>query len=164
MYDAGVEDLSTEALTALVERTFAFYAEQGVGFERKTYDHERADLRPLLVARGAVPQDREVLVLGETAAPATEVALPEGLTLRQVSELADLRRVAAKESEVSDDDWSWLGDDLAGRIHGGEPTEVFIVEDGDRVVSAAWLVPLAGTRVAGLRGGSTLKAYRGRGI
>ena len=31
-------------------------------------------------------------------------------------------------------------------------------------VSAAWLVPLAGTQVAGLWGGSTLAAYRGRGI
>ena len=32
------------------------------------------------------------------------------------------------------------------------------------MVSAAWLVPLQGTRVAGLWGGSTLAAYRGRGI
>jgi hypothetical protein len=39
-----------------------------------------------------------------------------------------------------------------------------MVEDGDLVVSAAWLTPFAGTRVAGLWGGSTLAAYRGRGI
>ena len=31
-------------------------------------------------------------------------------------------------------------------------------------MSAAWLAPMPGTRVAGLWGGSTLAAYRGRGI
>ena len=39
-----------------------------------------------------------------------------------------------------------------------------LVKDHGVAVSAAWLVPLAGTRVAGLWGGSTLPAYRGRGI
>jgi GNAT superfamily N-acetyltransferase len=95
---------------------------------------------------------------------AGEVALPDGLTMRSVTSRADLERVAALESEVWDEEWSWLADDLAGRLAADEPAEVLVVEDGDLVVSAAWLVPLAGTTVAGLWGGSTLAAYRGRGV
>ena len=95
---------------------------------------------------------------------AAEPELPEGLALRRVTERRDLERVAAMESEVWGEDWAWLADDLEERLSGEDPVEVLVVEDGELVVSAAWLVPLTGTEVAGLWGGSTLAAYRGRGV
>jgi hypothetical protein len=60
-----------------------------------------------------------------------------------------------------------MADDLASRLTAAEPIHVFVADDtetGRPVVSAAWLAPMAGTRVAGMWGGSTLAAYRGRGI
>ncbi|MGB0101206.1 MAG: GNAT family N-acetyltransferase [Nocardioides sp.] len=165
-----VEDasrLTRDELAALVERTFAFYAEQGLGFEWKTFDHDRPDLEPLLVAAGARPDAHEALVLGETRLLAADPVLPDDLTLREVDARADLERIAAMESEVWGEDWSWLADDLEERLAAvHDPVRVFVVEDlaSDRVVSAAWLAPLVGTRVAGLWGGSTLTAYRGRGV
>ena len=93
------------------------------------------------------------------------LAVPDGLRLRTVDSRADLDRVAAMESEVWGEDWSWLADDLVERIADPHaPATVYVVEDGDRVVSAAWLAPTVGTRFAGLWGGSTLADYRGRGI
>jgi GNAT superfamily N-acetyltransferase len=156
--------LSADDLEALVDRTFAFFAERAVEFEWKTFDHDRADLVPLLVERGATPQEHEALVLGETAELAAPVVLPEGLALREVAERADLDRIAAMESQVWDDDWGWLADDLASRLQEEVPATVCVVEDGGTVVSAAWLAPFPGTEIAGLWGGSTLAAYRGRGI
>ena len=164
MFSTDPAHLTTGELEALVARTFAFYAERGRRFEWKTFEHDRPDLLPLLVRHGAVPEPREALVLGEAAVLAGEVRLPDGLTLRSVTEPVDLERVAALEGEVWDEDWAWLADDLAGRLAASEPAEVLVVEDGERVVSAAWLVPHPGTSVAGLWGGSTLAAYRGRGI
>ena len=164
MFSADASHLTTGELEALVDRTFAFYAERGRRFEWKTFEHDRADLLPLLVRHGAVPEPREALVLGESAVLAGDVTLPDGLTMRAVTSRADLERVAAFESAVWDEDWAWLADDLEGRLAAAEPAEVLVVEDGERVVSAAWLVPLVGTDVAGLWGGSTLAAYRGRGI
>lgn len=164
MFSADASHLTTGELEALVDRTFAFYAERGRRFEWKTFEHDRADLLPLLVRHGAVPEPREALVLGESAVLAGDVTLPDGLTMRAVTSRTDLERVAAFESAVWDEDWAWLADDLEGRLAAAEPAEVLVVEDGERVVSAAWLVPLAGTDVAGLWGGSTLAAYRGRGI
>ncbi|MET1059083.1 MAG: GNAT family N-acetyltransferase [Nocardioides sp.] len=164
MFTADSSPLTPGELESLVERTFAFYEERSLRFEWKTFEHDRPDLLPLLSRHGAVPEPREALVLGESAVLAGEVTLPDGLTMRSVSSRADLERVAALESEVWDEEWSWLADDLEGRLAASEPAEVLVVEDGDVVVSAAWLVPLAGTSVAGLWGGSTLAAYRGRGL
>jgi GNAT superfamily N-acetyltransferase len=164
MFTADPFALSTAELQGLVARTFTFYAGHERGFEWKTFDHDRGDLRPLLVQHGARPEPAEALVLGEAAALVGDADLPAGLTLRAVTSRTDLERVAALESEVWAQDWSWLADDLQARLAGPTPTEVLLVEDADLAVSAAWLVPLAGTRVAGLWGGSTLGAYRGRGI
>jgi GNAT superfamily N-acetyltransferase len=167
MLTSSAEDLSDAELQALVDRTVTFYRNAGTWFEWKILDHDRSDLPPLLVAAGAETEPHEALVLGEAGPLAAEVALPDGVEIRQVSERADLERIAAMESEVWGEDWAWMADDLESRLRAAEPIHVFAAVDtraGDRVVSAAWLAPMAGTRVAGLWGGSTLAAYRGRGI
>jgi GNAT superfamily N-acetyltransferase len=156
--------LSGAELRALVDRTTAFFAVHGRWFEWKTFDHDPPGLRPLLLDRGAVPEPHEALVLGEAAAIAVPPTVPAGLTLRTAATRADLERIAALQSEVWGEDWSWLPDDLELRMAADPPVVVLLVEDGDRVVCAAWLSPFAGTRVAGLWGGSTLAAYRGRGV
>jgi GNAT superfamily N-acetyltransferase len=164
MLTAPADGLGAEELAALVDRTVAHFADHGRWFEWKTFDHDRADLPPLLLAAGAKPQAHEALVLGEAAPLADEPVLPADLVMREITERMDLERVAAMESEVWGEDWSWLADDLADRLAGADPVRVLVVEDGDRVVSAAWLAPLGETSVAGLWGGSTLAAFRGRGI
>ena len=164
MFTEDASNLTHDELVALVDRTFAYYRERGLGFEWKTFDHDRPDLVPLLVERGAQAEPHEALVMGSASALAAEPTLPAGLTMTRVTDRADLERIAELMSEVWDEDRSWLADDLEARLASAEPIEVFVVKDGDRAVSAAWLVPLAGTRVAGLWGGSTLAAYRGRGI
>ncbi len=164
MLTRDASGLASADLAALVDRTVGHYRGLGLGFEWKTFDHDRSDLRPLLLARGALPEEHEALVLGEAAPLAREATVPAGLSLRVVTAREDLERIAAMESQVWGEDWSWLVEDLAARVVGRDPIDVVVVEDGDLVVSAAWLVPVPGTRVAGLWGGSTLPAYRGRGI
>jgi hypothetical protein len=165
MLTEDASGLRADELAALVDRTFGFFAGHGVGFEWKTFDHDRPDLPGLLVAAGARPEPHEALVLGEARLLAGDPVLPPALRLREVTERGDLVRIAAMETEVWGEDWSWLTDDLTSRLSDAvDPVRVFVVEDADRVVSAAWLAPLAGTGVAGLWGGSTLAAYRGRGI
>ena len=157
-------DLPDAALAELVDRTTAFFAEHGRWFEWKTFDHDPPGLRPLLLERGAAAEPHEALVLGEAAGLAAEPVLPAGLRLREATTRVDLERIGALQSEVWGEDWSWLADDLELRLAAEPPTVVLLVEDGDLVVSAAWLTTFAGTTVAGLWGGSTLAAYRGRGI
>ena len=167
MLTEPADDLASAELEALVDRTVAFYRDHATSFEWKTFDHDRPDLLPLLLAAGAKPQDHEALVLGEARQLASDVPTPHGIQLRQVTDREDLERIAAMESQVWGADWSWMADDLSARLTGTDPIHVFVAEDTqaeDTVVSAAWLTPMSGTRVAGLWGGSTLAAYRGRGI
>ena len=165
MAATSLSELTDDELAGLADRTVAFYAERNRQFEWKTYDHDRSDLGAVLRERGLVPDEHEALVIGTARDLATDAPVPDGLSLRTVSSRADLDRVAAMESEVWGEDWSWLADDLVERIADPHaPATVYVVEDGDRVVSAAWLAPTVGTRFAGLWGGSTLADYRGRGI
>jgi GNAT superfamily N-acetyltransferase len=164
MFTADASGLSRDELVALVDRTFAYYAERGLEFEWKTFDHDRSDLIPLLVERGSVPEPHESLVMGSASTLAEQVRLPDGLTMTSVVDRTELERIAELMSDVWDDDRGWMVDDLERRLRSTEPIEVFVVKDGDLAVSAAWLVPIPGTRIAGLWGGSTRAAYRGRGI
>jgi hypothetical protein len=159
----GVE-LSEADLVGLVDRTVASFAGHGRWFEWKVLDHDPAALGPLLLERGAIAEDHETLLMGEAARLAAEPQLAAGLTLREVTTRSDLDRVAAMQSEVWDQDCSWLAGDLEARLAADPPITVLVVEDGHVVVSAAWLTPFGRTSVAGLWGGSTLASYRGRGV
>lgn len=165
MTSTTLEELGDERLGALIDRTVDFFAGAGRRFEWKTFDHDRAGLADALLARGFLPKERESLVLGSAQAVIREETLPPGFTMRQVDDRADLERIAALQSEVWGEDWSWLAEDLAGRLSDPEePAVVFVIEHGGVVASAAWLVPLVGTKFAGLWGGSTLPEFRRRGL
>jgi GNAT superfamily N-acetyltransferase len=71
------------------------------------------------------------------------------------------------ESAVWGQDWSWLGENLIGRIAAApDDIAVLAAEADGEVVSAAWLVIIqpGADGVARLLGGSTLPQWRGRGI
>lgn len=117
-----------------------------------------------LTAAGFEPEATETVLIGLAEDLAAGVPSPsEGVVVRQVSDDADMHRIAAMESEVWNEDWSRLAADLIARTRGGGIT-VLVVEAGGRIVSAAWLVFNAGTEFAGLWGGSTLASWRGRGL
>jgi GNAT superfamily N-acetyltransferase len=157
---------AVDDLDALVARTVAFFAARGEAFEWKTYAHDLpTDLPERLRAQGFRAEDAETVLVGVTARMAHEPVLPDGVTLREVRERADLDRIAAMESQVWGADWSWLAGDLVARLAAdSDGLAIIVAEAGDAVVSAAWLVYTPGTEFAGLWGGSTLAAWRGRGI
>ncbi|MFE4332744.1 GNAT family N-acetyltransferase [Streptomyces sp. NPDC056831] len=161
--DAGV---SGAELDRLIARQRDYFAARGEAVEWKTRGHDRpTDLTDRLRAAGFVAEERESVLIGRADEMAAEPVLPDGVALRQVTADADMRRIAAMESSVWGQDWSWLGDDLIARISAApEEIAVMVAEADGEVVSAAWLVFRAGTEFAGLWGGSTLSAWRGRGI
>jgi predicted GNAT family acetyltransferase len=155
-------------LERLIARQRDYFAGRGEAVEWKTRAHDKpADLTARLRAAGFLPEKQQTVLIGLTAETATAPALPDGVVLRRVTADADMRRIAAMESAVWGHDWTWLGDNLIGRIAAGpHDIAVFTAEaDGD-VVSAAWLVFLQpGTDCFGrLLGGSTVPGWRGRGI
>ena len=153
-------------LDELIARQVRVFAERGERFEWKLHAHDRPpDLAQRLLATGFVPEETETVVIASVAGIAAEPRLPDGVQLREVSERANLDRIAALEEAIWGDDRGWLADSLEAE-HAVDPGALTIVvaeADGDPVC-AAWVRFARGTDFATLWGGGTLPAWRGRGI
>jgi GNAT superfamily N-acetyltransferase len=158
----GVEDLD-----GLIARQRDYFAAKNQPVEWKTRGHDLpADLTDRLTAAGFVPEERETVVIAESADIVDRLQgrdKVDGVTIRRTAEEADFKRIAAMESTVWNADWSWLTDDLVRRQATGL-TDIFVAEADGEVVSAAWAVYKKGTDFTGLWGGSTLAEWRGKGI
>lgn len=154
----------------LIARQRDYFAARGEGVEWKWHGHDvPADLPIRLIAAGFVPEAPETVVIGLAAPLAGAGPVdPEGIRLREVTELADLERIAEMERAVWSTDKSHLVSGLAAEI-AADPTGITVVvaettTDPATVVSAGWVRYVPGTGFATLWGGSTLAHWRGRGI
>lgn len=156
-------------LDQLITRQRDFFGARGDSVEWKTRGHDLpTDLPERLVAAGFVAEPRETVLIGsaaELASPTTTdgvTVVVDGVTVREAVADEDMHRIAAMSSEVWDSDRGWLAAELIGRDP--ERTVVVVAEAEGRVVSSARLVFEPDTEFAGLWGGATLAAWRGRGI
>jgi hypothetical protein len=160
--------LEGAALDALIAGQVRAFAERRERFEWKYHGHDRpADLPDRLRSAGFVPEDLETVVIARVASVAWPVVLPDGVTLRTVTERADFDRIQLMEREVWGEEPGSLAEMLEAE-HTVDPDALSVVvaeaEADGRVVCAAWIRFEAGTDFGTLWGGATLSAWRGRGI
>jgi len=153
-------------LDRLIARQRDYFTARGESVEWKTWGYdEPQDLPGRLRSAGFVPETEETVLIGLTSEMATEPVLPDRVVLRQVTERADMDRIAAMQSIVWDEDCSWQAAELAeGVAAAPDGLLVWTAEADGVVVSAARIEFRPGTEFAGLWGGSTLPQWRGRGI
>ncbi len=134
--------------------------------EWKTRGHDHAPgLHEVLLENGFVPEEPESIMIGEARVLAVDVELPEGVTLRRVTEEADVRAMSAMHGEVFGDPVSDdMGDSLLRRLSFDDGMELWVAEVQRQIVSAGRLEPVHGTGFAGIWGGATRREWRGRGI
>ena len=161
--DVGV---TGPALDALIAEHRDFFAARGESVEWKTRGHDLpADLPDRLSAAGFVPAEPETVVVGEAVRLNAEPVLPAGVRIRQVDTRTDFERIAALQTQVWGEDHAWLAGELETSVRDARgDVLVFVAEVGGQVVSSCRLEFTPGTDFAGLWGGSTLPAWRGRGI
>ena len=161
-------DANAETMPRLVSRALDHYraAPEITRVEWKTRGHDRAPgLHEALVANGFEPDAPESIMIGPARMLDVEVSLPAGVTLRRVTGEDDVRAMTAMQSAVFGDAES---DDIArallSRLARGDGMELWVAEVDGQIVSAGRLEPVAGTAFAGIWGGATHEAWRGRGI
>lgn len=134
--------------------------------EWKTRGHDRAPgLSDALAAQGFVAEETESIMIGEAAALALDVSLPEGVCVRRALTEADVWAMEEMQGLVFDDpNWRTRVATTVRRLEVDDDIELWIAESDGRTISAGRLEPVAGTDFAGLWGGATLPAWRGRGI
>ncbi len=134
--------------------------------EWKTRGHDRAPgLHEALLAHGFTPDEPESIMVGDARLLAVDVALPDGVTLRQVTEEPDIRAMLAMQDEVFGDSH---GDEMLApllrRLARGDEMELWVAEADGKIVSAGRIEAVPGTDFAGIWGGATRPEWRGRGI
>jgi GNAT superfamily N-acetyltransferase len=152
-------------LDELIARQIAFFAERGERFEWKLHGHDRpADLPERLVAAGLEPDELETIVIARVEDIAAEPVLPDGVSLREVTERLDFDRIARMEEAV----WgerSRIADMIEGeRAADPDSLRVFVAEAGGEVICAGWIRFQRDTGFGTLWGGATLPEWRRRGI
>ena len=134
--------------------------------EWKTRSHDTAPgLHNALLDHGFVPDPPESIMIGQARSLDVTVPLPEGVTLRRVSATDDVRAMSAMQDRAFGDPVSdEMADALLRRLALGDGMELWVAEANGDIVGAGRLEPVAHTEFAGIWGGATLKAWRGRGI
>ncbi|MFE6050691.1 GNAT family N-acetyltransferase [Kitasatospora sp. NPDC056446] len=160
---SGLDEAGADA--AIVEQVRHFTG-LGLEFEWKTYSHDRpADLGERLLAAGFTAEPAEALMIARIADLPTEVVLPEGVRLRQVTDPAGVDLMVAAHNEAFGTDLPGLRERMLDHLrHGTDTVRMVVVMAGDRPVSAARMELIPGTGFAGLWGGGTAPDWRGRGI
>ncbi|MFB7513419.1 GNAT family N-acetyltransferase [Streptomyces sp. NPDC056144] len=158
--------LDADGADAAIAEQIAHYEAAGLPFEWKLYGHDGpADLAGRLLAAGFVAEDSETLLAHEAAAVAEHVPLPEGVELRAVTDEAGVRQVVEVHDRAFGKDSSHIGRQLLDRLAADPDTVTAVVALADgEPVSAARLELVPGTDFAGLWGGGTVEAWRGRGL
>jgi len=161
-----LDGLEGDALDELIARQVDFFRGRGEQFEWKYHGHDLpADLPERLRAHGFVPEDTETVVIARVDEIAGEPVLPEGVTLREVTERADFERIEQMETSVWGDEHGWLPEMLESeRTMDPDSITIVVAEAGESVVCAAWIRFDPGTEFGTLWGGATLEEWRRKGI
>ncbi|MER5279807.1 GNAT family N-acetyltransferase [Streptomyces sp. NPDC002809] len=158
-------DLDATRADAAIAAQVAHWTELGYGeFEWKLYAHDRpADLGARLLAAGFEPEEPETLLVAPVADQPTAVRLPDGVHLRTVRDEADVDLMARAHEQAFGSDSSRLRHQLLAQLKEDHFVGVLAMA-GDEPVSSARMELYAGTGFAGLWGGGTVEAWRGRGV
>ncbi|GAA2135696.1 GNAT family N-acetyltransferase [Kitasatospora kazusensis] len=160
---SGLDEDTADAEIAAQVRYFSALGDE---FEWKTYAHDRpADLGGRLLAAGFTAEPEETLMVARIGDLPTRVELPEGVRLHEVTDPAGVALVAEVHEQAFGTSSTRLHARLLAQLEQRPDTvSMTVAMAGDRPVCAARMELYPGTEFAGLWGGGTLPAWRGKGI
>jgi GNAT superfamily N-acetyltransferase len=151
---------------AAIAAQVRYFGALGQPFEWKLYDYDQpSDLGARLTAAGFVPDEDEAVMVAEISDVPADVTLPEGVTLRKVRTEAEVGLLIQVHDRVFGGDQSRLHRDLLAQLREAPQSGAMVLAmAGDEPVCSARVDFPRGSQFAGLWGGGTLPAWRGRGI
>ena len=151
---------------AAIAAQVRYFGALGLPFEWKLYDYDQpSDLGGRLTAAGFVPDEDEAVMVAEVSDVPADVTLPAGVTLREVTTEAEVGLLIEVHERVFGGDQSRLHQDLLAQLREAPQSVAMVLAmAGDEPVCSARADFPPGSQFAGLWGGGTLPAWRGRGI
>ncbi|MBV6699259.1 GNAT family N-acetyltransferase [Kitasatospora aureofaciens] len=159
-------DVSTTTADEAIAAQVRYFTALGREFEWKAYAHDRpGDLGRRLEAAGFTAGPEEAVMVAPVQDLPTDVALPEGIHLRAVTDPAGVDLLADVHEQAFGTSSARLRQRLLDQLaEGSETASMVVAMAGDMPVCAARMELCPGTDFAGLWGGGTVAAWRGRGI
>jgi GNAT superfamily N-acetyltransferase len=159
-------DLDTATADAVIAAQVDRFARPAQPWEWKHYSYDRpADLPGRLAAAGLVAGPAEAMMVAEIADLALDVPPPVGVHLAPVVDDHGVDAVVRVHDDVFGGDHSGIGSMLRSALSHEPASVVAVIAWSDGAPVAAGRVELPpGTEFAGIWGGGTLPAWRGRGI
>jgi GNAT superfamily N-acetyltransferase len=159
-------DLTETDADAVIAAQIRRFAGSGQGWEWKQYSYDRpADLPGRLQAAGFVPDPAETVLVAEVAGLALEPDPPAGVELVPVTGQGTADALVAVHDEVFGGSHDAIGRAVLQGL-GMQPCPVaaVIAVAGETPISAGRVEFPEGSDFAGIWGGGTLPAWRGRGV
>lgn len=147
-----------------IERQVRHFDKRAEPIEWKVYGHDLpTDLGRRLSAAGFEPDVPETLAVLDLARPVPEAPLPGDVSIRRISSAEELEDFIEVESKAFDADQAWLFDTLLPRLGDGTVSMYVAYRHGDAACAGRMETP-RDHEFAGLFGGGTVPAHRGRGL
>ncbi len=158
--------LTVDNADRVIAEQIAFFASLRLDFEWKLYGHDLpADLGARLAAHGFIPETPEALLVLDLADAPAALRQPLRADVRRVTDPAQVAAIVAIHDQVWGESHAGLGEELVGELaEPGELTHIYLAYADGVPASAARIHFHPGTQFASLWGGSTLPAYRRRGL
>lgn len=156
--------LSEASADRAIEDQVAYFTPLGQAVEWKVYGHDRpSDLGARLAAHGFRADEPETLMVFDLARGTPPAVPSPNIEIRRVPDEAGVNDLIAVRSEALGRNESTMADLFLARL--GDPTLGLFVAYADGVPVAAGRLEMPPDRsFAGLWGGATVPAFRGRGI
>jgi len=160
---SGLDEATADRV---IGEQIAHFTGLGLDFEWKLYGHDRpADLGARLTAAGFRAEPEETLLVGEAGRLALDPGTPDGIRVVQATDAAGVELVVKVHESAFGTDGTRLRHQLLARLAADPGTVVAVVAlAGDEPVCSARMELVPGARFAGLWGGGTVEAWRGRGV
>lgn len=150
---------------AVIQEQIDYFASLQQPFEWKAYDHDSPpDLKDRLVAHGFEPQEPDaVMVLDLRQAPPALLGPPAADVHRldRPDQLGDVVRV---EEQVWGGSFDWIRARLGQHMQIPGYMSVYVAYAGGQPACCGWVTFQPNSQFATLWGGSTVPAYRRRGL
>lgn len=151
---------------AAIDAEIACFEGLGLDFEWKAFDYDTpADLVARLAKRGFEIEDPDAVMVLDLADAPDALWQPITHDVRRLTDPAALTVIVEIQEAVWGEKYDWLARALADEMaYDSERIQFYVAYAGGVPACAAWLRFHPPTQFASLWGGSTLPAYRNRGL
>lgn len=162
-------ELSQENADAAIATQIAFFRNLGHGFEWKHFSHdEPADLADRLKEAGFEAGEPETLTIFDLSQPFEAPKPDVGIVVDKLDNQASIRNAISRVNEAVYGDRTfagWIADTIAEEWRAdSDAVQIYAAHSAEEFLSVGWMRHRRGDAFGGLFGGSTLEAWRGRGL